>query len=332
MLKLLQSLFGARTAAAWPQTLIDAVIERAVDGTDPRLRALGDYRRRLREPALATIEHVMRLVDGLPAPVPANAGGYREDPGLCAMFASLERLFEVLGKDPALEAVLRDHPGAAPVYGLLVVEVREKHVLGMDLENDMLKRDVQQTVISFDAHRIADPHPEEAECRRALKRRAFDHLLEQVLEAMSERSTTRRDLGTQRALLRRKLSALQGAGWAFGRGTSGESTDLAELEGRLAGIEQEIASLGPDEETLDAHLQLLAEALAAPAARLRVEERRLILDHRNVLREFADPAAREFTVHELRDGRGAHVVLQMLAIDPALIPRTDFFRAASRYL
>jgi hypothetical protein len=332
MLKLFQSLFGVRTAAAWPEALIDAVIERAVDGTDPRLRALGDYRRRLREPALATIEHVMRLVDGLPAPVPANAEGYREDPALRAMFASQERLFEVLGKDPALEPVVRAHIGAAPVYGLLVVEMREKHVLGMDLENDMLKRDVQQTVISFDAHRVLDPHPDEVECRRVLKRRAFDHLLEQVLEAMSERTTARRDLGTQRGLLRRKLSALQGAGWAFERGAGGEASDIAALERRLAGIEQELAALGPDEETLGAHLQLLAEALAAPAARLRVEERRLILDHRNVLREVADTVAREFTVHELRDSRGARAVLRMLAIDPAVVPRSDFFSAASRYL
>ena len=43
MLKLFQSIFGgeAKPGSAWPESLVEAVIERALDGTDPRLRALG---------------------------------------------------------------------------------------------------------------------------------------------------------------------------------------------------------------------------------------------------------------------------------------------------
>jgi hypothetical protein len=334
MLKLLQSLFGAGpgTAAAYPDTLVDAVIERAVDGTDPRLRVLGSYRRRLREPALATIDHVMRLVDALPAPVAADAEGYRNDPGLCAMFASLERLQEVLGKDANLEAARRAHPVAERFTALLVAEVTEKHVLGLDLENDQVKRDVQQTVLSFDGHRLLDPDPAEEQCRRALKRRAFDFMLAQVLQEMSERTDTRRQLSSQRALLRRKLEALRAAGWSLGDASADAAPDLAALESRLAGIEEELQALGSDGETLDAHLGMLADALAEPATRLRSEARSLRLDNRNVLREAADDAAREITLHELRDVRGARVVVRMVLVDPATLPRTDFFKAASRYL
>ena len=328
MLKLFQSLFGDRRVAdsQYPAALVDAVIERAVDGTDPRLRALGDYRRRLRTPAIATIGHVIELVEGLPAPLSADAQSYRNDPLLCSMFASFERLLDVLGRDASVDAARRSHPGSR-LFGLLFAQMSEKHVFGLDLENDLLRRDVQQTVISFDAHRVVDAHPDEAECRRALRMRAFDHLLAQVLEAMSERSDARRDLGQQRVLLKRKLAAQNAAGLSFGATFGAETGDAARLEQKLADIERELAQLGPDTLTLKANLDLLADALARPATRLWLESRRLLLDQRNVLREASVEGARAIGLDELHDGRGARAVLRLLVFDPAGLPSSDFFSA-----
>jgi hypothetical protein len=334
VLKLLQSLFGERagSSAAYPDTLVDAVIDRAVDATDPRLRAIGSHRRRLREPALASIEHVMRLVDALPAPVEVTAASYRDDPCLRAMFASLERMHAVLARDPAFCAARQSAPGADVIYGLLLAELTEKRVLGLDLEDEMLKRDVQQTVVSFDGHRLTDAGTDEPATRRALKRHAFDHILAQVLEAMGARKATRRQLGSQRELLRRKLATLQGAGFGFSAGDPGAAPlDPAQIECRLAEIEQQLEALGPDAATLDAHLGMLAEALADPAARLRLESHTLVLDHRNVLRTAGDAQASALTVHELHDGRGARVAAVLLAIDPTLLPRPDFMAATRHY-
>lgn len=334
MLKLFQSIFGgeAKPGSAWPESLVEAVIERALDGTDPRLRALGGYRKRLREPALATIDHVMRLVDELPAPLAATAENYRNDAGLRSMFASPERMFEVIARDRNLEEALRSGtPDGKPLTAMLMMRVSEKHTLGIDLEDDVLKRDVQQTIVSFDGHRLIDPCTDEAETRCLLKRRAYDHILAQVLEAMARRRSTRTGLAGQRELLQRKSAALQGAGWSFEAGGEKGPSDAAALESELARIEEEIGKLGPDEVTLDAHLGMLAEALAAPAKYLWMEERSLILDHRNVLRAQADSVARELHLRELHDGRGTRMATLLLAVDPGLLPRTDFFKAASRY-
>jgi hypothetical protein len=328
MFKLLQSLFGTQSdkGGDYPDSLVEAVTERALDGTDARLRMLSGYRKRLREPVLATIDHVVRLVDALPAPVGADAEGYRTDTGLRAMFASLERLHEVLGKDPALAGA----SVATPLTAALVARISEKRVFGMDLENDQLKRDVQQLVVSFDEHRLLDPDAAELEVRRSLKRRAFDHMLAQVLETLEQRRETRRELGAQQVLLNRKRQALAEAGWSFEAGA--KKTDPAELERRLAEIESQLTALGSEDKTLETHLGMLCEALAAPAKLLRLEARTLLLDQRNVLREKPDDTTREVGVHELHDGRGARIALRLLAIDPAQLPRTDFFKAASRYL
>ena len=144
MLELFKSIFGARAEAgtAYPPALVEAAIERAVDGTDRRLRALSNYRKRLREPALVAIDHVVRLVDGLPAPAVADAEGYRTDPCLRAMFASAERLLELLGRDQNIDAVLRAGSAPASLTGLLVTDISEKRVLGLGIEDELLKRDV----------------------------------------------------------------------------------------------------------------------------------------------------------------------------------------------
>lgn len=49
MLKLFQSIFGGSDGhGRHPESLIEMAIERAVDGTYPRLRAAPGYRKRLR--------------------------------------------------------------------------------------------------------------------------------------------------------------------------------------------------------------------------------------------------------------------------------------------
>ncbi len=71
MLDFLTSLFGPAHGPdeTLQEGLLGAAIERAVDKTDHRLRALGGYRKRLREPVERALRHVIGLVDQLPEPI-----------------------------------------------------------------------------------------------------------------------------------------------------------------------------------------------------------------------------------------------------------------------
>ena len=335
MFSLFQSLFSARSEAvgAWPEELVQEAIDRAVDGTDPRLRVLAGYRKRLREPVIRAVDHVVRLVNELPPPIAVNAASYREQACLRAMFASPERMLEVLARDQGLENARREGLCAEqPVTAMLSMRMSEKHTLGIDIEDEVLKRDVQQTVVSFDAHRLVDPCAEEALTRRALRRRAFDHILAQALDDMALRRSSRKELAGQRELLQRKRVALKRSGWSFdGARAPAAAPDEAALERELADIEAQLEALGPDEKTLEKHMEMLVAALVEPDRKLWSVERMLILDHRNVLRAKADSVARELSVRELHDARGARMVMLLVGIDLALLPRPDFFRAAKRY-
>ena len=179
MLKLFQSIFGSNEKPGQhPESLIEMAIERAVDGTYPRLRALPGYRKRLRDPVIHAIDHAISLVDTLPVPLSAVAAEYSKDPRLPALFVSPEHMREVLGNDNVLGDFRDNHPESGePITALLLAERKESNTLGVEMDGEIMRRDVAQVSVSFRRHRVVDPANSEDEARRLLKRRAFDHLI-----------------------------------------------------------------------------------------------------------------------------------------------------------
>lgn len=333
MLKLFQSIFGRDEAhGRYPEVLIDMAIDRAVDGTDPRMRALPGYRKRLRAPVIHAADHVIALVDSLPAPVSATSKDFTGDPRLSALFASAEHLREVFVGDAALSEFRDRHPGGERVTALLLAECVEKNVLGIELDGEMLKREVAQVAVSFRSHRLVDPDVNELETRRQLKRRAFDHLLSLALARIAEVQGERAGLNRQRDLLRRKLSALQHGGWSFDD-AGGERPEPAKLQTELDGIEAELAALGVDDHALSAHLDIVTGVLAEAERHFWGEERVLHLDRMNIERGPQDASAREIRLQELHNARGRRLAMLLIAIDPGELPqRVDVITAAERYL
>ena len=137
MLKFLSSLFipSAAEDADPDRALIDAAIERAVDGTDRRLRALGGYRQRLQGPVERAVEHVIALVDAMPVPTEISAHSFGTDPRIRAFFSSVDHLRDVLGKFKEVREYQRHcaEISADEIFGLLVMRKEERTVLGLSL-------------------------------------------------------------------------------------------------------------------------------------------------------------------------------------------------------
>lgn len=334
MLKLFQSIFGTNeTHGHYPESLVEMAIERAVDGTDPRLRATPGYRRHLRAPVIHAIDHVVALVNTLPAPLAAGRGDYSADPRLMALFASADSMLEVFANDPALREFGRSHAGGSErVTALLLAERVEKHVLGMELAGEMLRRDVAQVAVNFGSYRLLDPAASEEQTRRQLMRRAFDHLLTLALTRITEVKGERADLARHRDLLRRKLSALQRSGWSFEYQPAAPQ-DPANLASELDEIETRLKGLGGDAKALQTHMDIVAELLSQAERQLWGETIALNLDRMNIQREAHDPSARQIVLQELHNARGARLVLLLISLLPSEMPqREDFFAAAQRYL
>lgn len=334
-MRLFQSIFGDReTRGRYPESLIELATERAVDGTDSRLRLLPGYRKRLRQPVIQAIDHVVALVDAIPAPLVARVGDHCTEPLLKAVFSSAGDMLDTLGRDAALTGFLAsaEGRGAGQVTALLLTERVERHILGMDLIGDQVRRDVPQVAISFTAHRLLDPNVDEAESRRQWKRRAFDHLLTLALTRIAEARVERADLKRQRDLLRRKLTALERGGWSFAPADAAHP-DPAALQVELDQLTARLNALGADQDVLRVHLQVVAELLGEAPRQLWAEPVGLWLDDMNIQRPEQDPGARLVQFVELRNARDRRAVMLALSIVPGDLPVCeDLVTAAERYL
>ena len=69
------------------------------------------------------------------------------------------------------------------IFGLLSMAMTERKVLGVELVDDTLRRDVMQVTVNFFNHRYLGLTSNEQDTRRELKKRAFDFLIEKYWRA-----------------------------------------------------------------------------------------------------------------------------------------------------
>jgi len=334
MLKLFQSIFGGgEESGRYPESLIEAAIERAVDGTDRRLRALSGYKKQLRPAVIHAIDHVVGLVDGIPAPVAAGRANYSTDPRLRALFASTDHMLEVFGNGAVLNEFRKGSvDSAGRVIAMLLAEYTEKNILGNDLVGDHVRRDVAQVAVNFSGHRLVEPTTNEADTRRQLKRRAFDHLLTLALSRIAEARSSRTDLSRQCDLLRSKLETLEQSGWSFDA-QQGARPDPDALGAELQATESELASLGADSGALQANSDIVTDVLGHAEQQLWGGDLVMHLDRMNIQRDAQQASAQQIVLPELHNVHGHHLVMLMVSLAPSELPqREDFSTAAARYL
>ena len=284
MLHFLKILYESRPAPhpdLWEE-VVAAAIERAVNKTDGRLKAISAYRKRLHGPVEAALRHTVRMVDRLPEPVEISPGRYAEDPKLRAIFASAEHLSEVLGHFRTLREYLEGHSGLPPdqIFGLLSVAHKEKQTLGMEIDGDRVTRDVLQTVVTFGDHQFLAPNDAAEAARSELTTQAFDFLLESAKESITEQKLRRGELSRQRQLLRRKLLSpvSDPAGTA----------DYGALEAEIAAIDEALGEFSGIELSLEESLQRLQAVLAEAETWISLVPYQAAMDYRNVKTRSAD--------------------------------------------
>jgi hypothetical protein len=336
MLKLFHSIFaGGERPGRYPESLVTAAIERAVDGTDPRLRAVSGYRRKLREPVVHAIDHVVGLVEDLEGPLELGSSLRASDPELLAFFASSEHMREVLSCDMTLRQFLRSPEalGADHYVMLMMLVKQEKKVLGVALEGDVLRRDVWQDTVSFGKHRLVDPARSEEDLRRMLKRRAFDHLLGLALGRIAAVREERQELEQHRSLLRTKSKALAEGHWGLGATDGKEPPDPQALERRIAEIETQLSKVGAGPTVLNAHLEIVADVLAHADTSLWAERSTICVDRMGVKQAQPSEQVPEVGLTVLHNAKGRSEVARLVGVARAEIPPPrDLVQEAGRYL
>ena len=339
--RLLQSIFsGSSQPGKFDKELMLRGIERVVDGTDPRLRAVSHYRRKLWDPVERAIDFVVNFVNALPPAIVADRQGYMTDPRLRALFASPDSLRETLSFSDGTRNYLKQAPDPLPAElyaGLGAVRV-EKNVLGIEMDGEILRRDVPQTIVNFCDHRLVFLNDNEQDTRRELMRRTADYLIETALHRLTASRVQKTQLEQQqRKLLQQKANLLKKAQVGFESLTgpaASKPVDLATLEQQLEQVETELGQLRADTATLDKHLAKVAATLSEPEKYLRLESVPLTLDHTNTKVPANSPRiANSMTFEEIVLGKDRRLAALFVRFPSGeLLPQPDFFKEANRLL
>ena len=256
-----------------------------------------------------------------------------------ALFVSPDHLSDTLLHSRALQDYLDRRTGLDPenIHALLGVELREKNVLGMELEGEILRRDVAQVAISFTNHRLMEPVDSEQESDLELKKRAFDFLIQLALKNIASRRSEQTEALRQRDLLSNKLRALESTSWAMNSlldQAQPTAADTRTAEQQIAQLESELAGIDTDPVTLDHYLETISECLNAAAQHLWVAPITLRLNRMGIKSEDdTDPRAITLELDELATSDGRKAIAVPVYIPFAEIPeKPDFLTEASRYL
>jgi len=318
MLRLFHSIFGNEPGAnRYPETLVQAAIERAVGGNGPWLCGCSGYRRKLRPAVVHALDHVVALVDHLDEPIELSRQNYGSDPYLRLFFISFGQLDTLLRGDPALTALRSKAGASATAWALLVMACEQRGGFGVDLLGETIVRDVAQVTVSMAGHRLLDPTGDLAETGRLLKRRAFDHLLTLALRRIAAVEDIREDLLKRRTLLQAKHDMLEGRRWGFNE-SSRETPPIDEVHQQLDDIEAQLLDFGGDDRYIEKHLEIVTDVLANAERELWVQPLPLIVDRMGIKRQVATADAPELTLTELHNAAGQRLIARLVQIPPSV--------------
>jgi hypothetical protein len=278
---------GSRDTGGEPdrQRVAEAVAR--IVALSPHLRMARRYEARL-QPALVT---ALRYVDGIVGAIPpareASAAAWSLDPCIHAFFSAGDAVAPVLSRSRDLRAFFDQHPGQQEAYAVLGMAMREKHVLGVALEGETMRRDVVRETLDFSDHQVRICGRTEPELRDEIVRRLVAQLGLQGMARYAAQQTQRGLLEHERALLHTRLRLLERKGLGVGSLVGGEEAagadELARLQEAIAENEGAIEGLGLRSEALDRELAEVCAVLADPAAHLFVQTRHCVLDKMNVV-------------------------------------------------
>jgi hypothetical protein len=335
VLKIFESIFKTHStdSGRYPEDIVQMAIERAIDGTDHRLRGLSGYQHKLRPAVLRAIDHVVALVASLPKPVELSAKNYSEDPRLTAAFSSPGRIMEVLQLDQSLTELLTERNVSGLIYTVMMMEKQEKNVFGVDLEGGALHREVAQVSVSFMNHRFLDPSSSLEENQRLLRRRAFDHLLTIALRRIASQHEKRVELERTRDLLRRKLKVLESGQWGFDACKPQEFVDPKVMDEQLQNIEKRLSEFAPDTGKLAANLDTLIDVMNTADQQMWIQHKIAYVDRKSIKRDKPDPSTLTLELEEIGGSLGRTAILLPVVIPREEIPAPkNFLTEAARYL
>lgn len=318
------------------EALVSEFTDLVAEEVEPRLRLAPDFSNRMTPGVRSTIAYMRTIAPGLEAALALAPARWTDDPRLNAFFATAGDISETLGRSRELREHFAAHPTDAEAFAVLSMERRERSVLGVGLEGDVLRHDVAQTTVSFADHRVVAPAADEEGVRLELGERIFRGLLGIALARIEALQAGAQDLDERRARLETRLRRLKTRGAAvetLAEGAGAHAGEIADLEGELARTRADALASKTRLASLDGYLNEVTAVLERPAEHFTIEFVPVRVNRMGVRVDGdADGPVNEFRVAEVV-GRELRRALALVICRRAdLPPERAAFADAGRYL
>lgn len=288
MLSLLQTIFASshKHADDEYERIIDLAINMTVEGTDPRLKLIRSYKKRLRDSVEIAVKYVIEVVETMQTPLEMSRSAFAADAQVNAFFASANELEHEISINQSVREFVARSVGSSDdyLYLGLAMSLTKKNVFVPVLKGEIIQHEVARTAINFSGHRFVDPSDSELNLRRKIKQRVFMNLVQCALAELIKIKYRKQELESQRILLRAKLRNIKHQALGLEPLTDAitdENISREKLETELAEIERTLKETAASIETLDQYLEIISNVMANPKNHIRVENTAIRLNRMN---------------------------------------------------
>ncbi len=317
-MSLLDTLLGGRHGHDAPE--LASAIAWAVDRVDPLLKQMDGYPDRYRKPVTHALDYAHALAARIPGPVSVTPESFATDPAIRALFPMPDDLHAAIQYSKDVQVFLQASPEVTEIYALMCMRRRTKAMLGMDMDGEVLRREVRQDAVYFTDYTLADPGLTEAEARQRIAWGLFESLVAHVAHRIEVRKQEKIELTRERDEV---LAQMRSA--PAGRRPDHER-NLRQVLDRLGEI---VSTL-----ELDHHYKDFEAVLLDPARHVFLEYTELNLDSMGIVRQSEVPGSGEVQFCDLigRDRRRWTVIMMCCKEVKNRATITDRLASAQRWL
>ncbi|HSF47641.1 MAG TPA: hypothetical protein VLA73_04695 [Burkholderiales bacterium] len=329
----------ASTGPEHDQAALREAIEQTVVDTDPRVRLVGGYQKRLAPAVAMTLGYARQLVAQLPQAMELSVAAWSTHPGVRQAFATAEGVKVALSRSTELRSFFEqpEHGLASDACALLVINLREVTRLGMGLEGDRVRADVLQRIVDLYGHRVVAPGSDESAVRNELEKRVFKHVLTQALARLTEIGSRKLGLTQERELLKTRFAYVRQRGQGLDALLEPENRGPAELQKLEQALAENARQLGKlNTSGFEESLNVIRSSLSHPEEALTLETQKIRVNPMNIIVESgSEEPSREFTpfVVTLRTDPPVTALVRLVRCSRTeLISKQQMLEDAKRFL
>lgn len=297
-------------------TELNDAIERVVDGVEPKMRYYPGYKKILKHSVATSLAYINNLVDAIPAPLTINKRTLSTDPHAKCYFSTADNAQSIFSN--SLE--LRDHFDTAEndnqneAYALLCMEEIEKTIVGMELKDDIIQRDVMQTTLVFSDHKILSPATNEGDVRSGIKQCIFDGLITHALQKILELKQRINDQNIKLSKLNSRLKTRQsqGGGLSSLLASAGDAKLVNNSEQKTSEPEKQSQKIPASWDAPRHFLEIIKNTLSQPENFVRIEVKKFNVNKMGIVCD--DDTSQTTSTIQLNEILIANVLKRVIAI------------------